>query len=78
MNTTAITVTATAYSELPMVLNAAELAKTLNISKAGAYNLLNSKGFPTLQIGNRKLVPKEKLIQWIDNNSKGEDLYDQE
>ena len=47
--------TTTAYSELPTVLNANQLAKTLGISRAGAYNLLASKGFPTLQIGNRKI-----------------------
>ena len=68
------TTTATAYSELPTVLNASQLAKTLGISRAGAYNLLASKGFPTLQIGNRKLVPKEKLIKWIDENTKGEKI----
>ena len=63
--------TATAYSELPTVLNANQLAKTLGISRAGAYNLLASRSFPTLHIGNRKLVPKEKLIKWIDENTKG-------
>jgi len=67
MNTT----NAAAYSELPTVLNANQLTKTLGISRAGAYNLLASKNFPTLQIGNRKLVPKEKLIRWIDENTKG-------
>ena len=71
MNSTA---TATAYSELPTVLNANQLAKTLGISRAGAYNLLASRGFPTLQIGNRKLVPKEKLIKWIDENTKGANI----
>jgi len=71
------TIIEAAYSDLPTVLNAAQLAKTLGISRAGAYNLLNSKGFPTLQIGNRKLVPKEKLIRWIDENSKGDkNIYD--
>ena len=68
------TTTTTVYSELPTVLNAAQLAKTLGISRAGAYNLLASKGFPTLQIGNRKLVPKEKLIRWIDENTKGKQI----
>ena len=62
------------YSDLPTVLNANQLAKTLGISRAGAYNLLASSGFPTLHIGNRKLVPKEKLIKWIDENTKGEQI----
>jgi len=64
------------YSDLPTVLSANELAKTLGISRAGAYNLLASRGFPTLHIGNRKLVPKEKLIKWIDENTKGASVYE--
>lgn len=63
-------------AELPTVLNAEQLAKTLGISRAGAYNLLSSKNFPTLNIGKRKLVAREKLIKWIDANSKGVNLYE--
>ena len=54
------------YQDLPDVLNARQLAATLGISRAGAYNLMNSKGFPTLRIGSRKLVPKKQLIAWIE------------
>jgi hypothetical protein len=53
------TETTSAYSDLPTVLNAIQLAKTLGISRAGAYNLLASKGFPTLHIGNRKLAKRK-------------------
>ena len=54
-----------AYESLPDILNAGMLAEALGISRAGAYQLLNSADFPTLQIGKRKLVPKDKLIAWI-------------
>lgn len=57
---------ANSYDELPNVLNAKQLAATLGISRAGAYNLMDGKGFPTLRIGSRKLVPKVQLIAWID------------
>ena len=60
------------YSELPDILNANMLAETLGISRAGAYQLLNSADFPTLQIGKRKLVPKDKLIAWIDRHTGGD------
>jgi predicted DNA-binding transcriptional regulator AlpA len=57
--------------ELPVTLNAADVAETLGLSRAGAYNLINSKGFPTLQIGSRKIVPKDRFIEWIDNHTGG-------
>ena len=53
-----------AYESLPDILNAG--------SRAGAYQLLNSADFPTLQIGKRKLVPKDKLIAWIDRHTGGD------
>lgn len=55
--------------ELPEVLNARELADFLNISRANAYNLLNSVDFPTLHVGNRKMVTKENLLRWMEKNT---------
>ena len=60
------------YNNLPDILNANMLAETLAISRAGAYQLLNSADFPTLQIGKRKLVPKDKLIAWIERRTGGD------
>jgi len=54
---------------LPPVLNALQLAAALGISRAGAYNLLNSADFPTLRVGGRKLVATSKLMEWIDRHS---------
>ena len=45
---------------LPDIISAAVLKEYLGISRAGAYNILNSRGFPTLIIGNRKLVMKKE------------------
>ena len=56
------------YENLPAVLNANQLAAALGISRAGAYQLLNTGTFPTLRIGKRLLVPKDKLIDWIEQN----------
>lgn len=39
--------------------------------RAGAYQLLNTGTFPTLRIGKRLLVPKDKLIDWIEQNTGG-------
>ena len=53
-------------SQLPMALNAKQVAAVLGISRAGAYNLMRSEGFPTLRVGNRMIVPKDRLLAWID------------
>lgn len=41
----------------------------LNISRANAYNLLHREDFPTLHIGQRMLVSRDKLVQWMDGQS---------
>ena len=53
-------------SQLPMALNANQVAAVLGISRAGAYNLMRSEGFPTLFLGKRMVVPKDKLLAWVD------------
>lgn len=56
----------TSFDELPVMLNADQLAQALNISRAGAYQLMHSSSFPTVRIGKRMLVPKEHLLRWLD------------
>ncbi len=45
--------------------HAKQLVEALQISKAGAYNLLSSPDFPILRIGGRKLVMKNELVEWL-------------
>ena len=53
------------YEDLPLTLTAPEVGEVLGISRAAAYELVRSKGFPSMRIGNRILVPKDRLIAWI-------------
>ena len=57
------------YDQLPVALNADHVAAVLGISRAGAYNLMRSEGFPTLFIGKRMVVPKDRLLDWIRSNT---------
>ena len=57
------------FERLPDVLDAKLLASALSISKAGAYQLLNRPDFPTLQVGGRKLVTKQKLALWMEQHT---------
>ena len=53
------------YEDLPLTLTAPEVGEVLGISRASAYELVRSKGFPSIRIGTRILVPKDKLSAWI-------------
>ena len=47
------------YQDLPLTLTAPEVGEVLGISRASAYELVRSKGFPRMKIGTRILVPAE-------------------
>ena len=53
------------FETMPDVMDAKQIAEALQISKSGAYNLLNSPDFPTLRIGGRKLGMKNELVEWL-------------
>ena len=57
------------YMDLPLMLSVPEVGEVLGISRAGAYELVRSKGFPKVKIGNRIVVPKDKFIQWIEDQT---------
>ena len=57
------------YDDLPLMLSVPDLVDVLGISRAGAYELVKSDGFPSLHIGNRILIPKEELVAWIKDNT---------
>ena len=61
------------YDELPLFLNAELVAQVLGIAPSSAYELMHEPKFPTLRIGNRMVVPKEKLISWVEKHTKGGD-----
>ena len=56
------------YEELPLMLSVPEMAAALGISRAGAYELARSEGFPALRIGTRIVIPKDELREWIKRN----------
>lgn len=59
------------FEELPLFLNAKIVAKTLGVSPSTAYELMHEKGFPSLRIGNRIVVPKEQFQQWVEEQMGG-------
>ena len=55
--------------ELPVGLSPEDVGRILGISRAGAYNLVNSKGFPVLRVGKRLVILKDSFIRWIEENN---------
>lgn len=56
----------TSFEQLPLTLCAEEVAQVLGISRANAYTLMHTRGFPTIKIGKRMVVAKDKLIAWME------------
>lgn len=59
------------YDELPLMLNAETIKNVLEISLTSAYELMHEKDFPSIKIGSRIIVPKDKFRDWIDKKSGG-------
>ncbi len=58
------------YEELPLFLNADLVGKVLGVSISSAYELMHEKDFPSIRIGNRLIVPKDKFIEWVNKQTK--------
>ena len=55
------------FEELPVMLTIPQVAKVLSVSRAGAYELAHSKNFPSMLVGSRIVVPKDRLLAWVDS-----------
>ena len=59
------------YDDLPLFLNANLVAQVLGVSISTAYEVMHEPSFPTLRVGSRMVVPKEKFIQWAKEHMGG-------
>ena len=59
------------YDDLPLFLNVNMVAQVLGVSISTAYEVMHEPGFPVLRVGNRMVVPKEKFIQWAEEQAGG-------
>lgn len=48
-----------------LTLDVKELKQQLGISRASAYELTRSEGFPCFKVGKRILIPVEELKKWL-------------
>jgi len=57
------------YQELPVALTVSEVQKVLRISRGGAYQLIHREDFPTVKIGRRYIIPRDKFIEWLEEQA---------
>ena len=57
--------TYTNIEDLPLTLKAHEAAAVLRISKSKVYELAHTESFPAVRIGKRVVIPRDKLIEWV-------------
>lgn len=55
-----------------LVYSVAEAAQALGISRPTMYGLIHREGFPTLKVGNRRLISKELLAEWVRTQAGGQ------
>ena len=58
------------YDEIPLFLDANDVERLLGLSLTNIYYMLRAEDFPTIIIGKRRLVRKEKLLEWIGEHEK--------
>lgn len=57
------------YNELPLMLTVADVADVLGIGLAHAYEVVRRQDFPTITLGSRIIVPRDKFIRWIEGKT---------
>ena len=53
------------YDELPLVLDVADIQQVMGISRASAYELVHSPGFPSFRSGRLIKVSKRAFFDWM-------------
>lgn len=51
--------------DMPIMLAITQVASVLSISRTSTYELAHCKNFPAILIGSRIVVPRDRLIGWI-------------
>lgn len=59
--------------DYPIMLRAEDISEILRISRSETYLLMRQRRFPTLFVGKRMVVPRDRLIAWIEEQL-GEDI----
>lgn len=57
------------YDSLPLVLDVSDIQHIMGISRAGAYELVHTPGFPAFRSGRLIKVSKKAFFDWMENGA---------
>lgn len=55
-----------------LVYSIQEAADLLGISRSYAYELVRNGTIPALELGRKRVIPKEKFVAWLNGNVNGD------
>ena len=58
------------WGDLPLLLDAAEAAKALSLSRAKVCDLANCGEIPSIRVGRAVRIPRDALLEWIEHRAK--------
>jgi len=56
------------FEGLPDLLTVKEVQDALRLSRARAYELVSTEDFPVMKIGRSLRIPKDLLVNWLENS----------
>ena len=62
----------TSIKDKPETLTANDLMEIFPLSRSGVYELLRDPDFPKLHLGRRIIIPRDTLIDWLNNRLRTE------
>ena len=54
------------YEDLPLVLDVADIQRIMGISRASAYELVHTPGFPAVRSGRLIKISKKAFFDWME------------
>ena len=57
------------FNELPLMLNVQDVSDVLGIGLAHAYEIVRRKDFPSITLGSRIIIPRDKLMEWLERQT---------
>lgn len=57
------------FDELQLMLTVEDVSHVLGIGLAYAYEVAHRRDFPTITLGRRIIVPRDKFMEWIDEQA---------
>lgn len=54
-----------------LALSVGEAAQLIGVSRPTMYNIIHTQNFPCFKVGNRTLISRVKLAEWVEAQAEG-------